>query len=159
MYGSGFCIALRPFRFLCRDSRWPESCKKTHEFGEKYVTKALNYRCEFLSNNGHSREFSDKQRRPILLYAMAEQTEDQTELRNRILQALMAAQETTAVLISNVFFLISRHPLVWQQPRTEVLALGERALDIDVLQKMGYLRNVIHEGIYLQAILLHPRSC
>jgi len=43
------------------------------------------------------------------MYAMAEQKEDRIELCNQILQALMA---TTAVLISNVFLLLSRHLLV-----------------------------------------------
>lgn len=140
-------MALGPFKFLFRDSKWPVSCKKTHDFAEKYVNKALNHRRQILSNhNDLALELGDKQQRHVLLYAMAEQTEDRIELRNQILQALMAAQETTAVLISNTFFLLSRHPLVWQQLRKEVLALADTALDTDVLQKMGYLRNVLHEG-------------
>ena len=44
---------------------------------------------------------------------MAQKTEDKKELRNEILQALMAAQETTAALISNVFFLLSRNEFIW----------------------------------------------
>ena len=77
---------------------------------------------------------------------MAEQINDKMELRNQILQALMAAQETIAVLISNVFFLLSRHPLVWQRLRKEIIALGDSVLDVDTLQNLKYLRNVLNES-------------
>lgn len=82
----------------------------------------------------------------ILLHAMAEQTNNKTELRNESLQALMAAQETTAVLISNVFFVLSRHPSVWQQLRVEVLSLMSQELNFDLLQNMKYLRKVLNES-------------
>lgn len=79
---------------------------------------------------------------------MAEQTEDRTQLRNEILQALMAAQETTAVLISNVFFLLSRHPSVWKELRQEALSLADDQLEMDILLNMKYLRNVLNEGMF-----------
>ncbi len=160
MFGSGFRIALGPFKFLHHDQKWHESCKLTHKFAEKYVDKALEYRRQS-SGNGIEPTVKDHDHRPqqILLYSLADQTGDRTELRNQILQALMAAQETTAVLISNVFFLLSRHPAVWQRLRMEVISLGDSELDVDLLQNMRYLHSVLYESKSFQKSIVDIESC
>lgn len=149
MFGSGFRIALGPLKFLFRDSKWPRSCEITHRFADYYVDKALQWRqegthLEKMQSTGG--ELKDHRQQHILLHGMAEQTEDRTELRNQILQALMAAQETTSILISNVFFLLSRHPIVWQRLRREVLLLEDHQITLDTLQNMKYLHNVLNES-------------
>lgn len=149
MLGSGIRIALGPFKFLYpyMDSKWLESCAITHKFADKFVQKALEYRRRrAIRTPGSQPDEMTGQKSPVLLHALAEQTEDSIELRNEILQALMAAQETTAALISNVFFLISRHPLVWQELRNEVIDLGKAELSVDCLQNMKYLSQVLNES-------------
>lgn len=81
-----------------------------------------------------------------LLQGMAEQTDDPFTLRNEILQALMAAQETTASLICNVFFLLSRHKPVWRKLHQHVVAIGDCELNAEALQSIPLLRNVLNEG-------------
>jgi cytochrome P450 len=76
---------------------------------------------------------------------MAEQTGDPIYLRNQILQALMAAQETTANLLGNIFFLISRNPDVFRKLKSEVLTIDDD-LNYNRLMGMKYLQNVINEG-------------
>ena len=149
MLGSGIRIALGPFKFLYpyMDSKWLNSCAITHKFTDKYVRKASEYRSPRASRTAAWQSNEKEGRRsPVLLHAIAEHTENPTELRNEILQALMAAQETTAALISNVFFLFSRHPLVWQKLRMEVTTLGKTDLNVDCLQNMEYLRQVLNES-------------
>lgn len=151
MLGSGIQIALGPFKFLYRymDSKWLGSCKITHQFAEKYVHKALKHRQTIEREVSQPKMEAEGTRKPyVLLFGMAEQTGDSMELRNEILQALMAAQETTAPLISNVFFLLSRHESIWQRLRKEVIALGYADLDQESLQGMNYLRNVLDESEY-----------
>ncbi|KAL9630576.1 MAG: hypothetical protein Q9164_006344, partial [Protoblastenia rupestris] len=153
MLGSGIRIALGPFKFLYRDPQWTASCRTTHQFAARYVTKAIAYRKSNLAKeNDLPDQEEGRQRRPVLLYAMAEQTDDAETLRNEILQALMAAQETTAALISNVFFLLSRHQSVWRQLRHEVLSLGDCKLEPEVLQGMKFLRNVLNETLRLHPV-------
>ena len=149
MFGSGFRIALGPLKFLFRDSKWPRSCEITHRFADSYVDKALQWRQEGMhleKMQSAGGELKDHRQQHILLHGMAEQTEDRTELRNHILQALMATQETTSILISNVFFQLSRHPIVWQRLRREVLLLEDHQITLDTLQNMKYLRNVLNES-------------
>ncbi|KAL8700344.1 MAG: hypothetical protein Q9201_005496, partial [Fulgogasparrea decipioides] len=148
MLGSGVQIALGPFKFLYPylDPKWLQSCRITHQFADKYVQKALQYRQTLDNDSSQVKEAAAVSRKPyVLLFGMAEQTIDERQLRNEVLQALMAAQETTAALISNVFFLLSRNEPVWQQLREEAVALGAEELDQVSLQDMRYLRNVLNE--------------
>lgn len=121
MLGSGIRIALGPFKFLypLMDKQWIRSCRMTYQLAETYVNKALQHRQ--VTMKAKEKETEPSLKSYILLYGIAEQTNDKIELRNGILQALMAAQETTASLISNVFFLLSRHPRVWHRLRKEVV--------------------------------------
>ena len=81
-----------------------------------------------------------------LLYHLALQTSNPLTLRNEIFQAFVAAQGTTAALLSNVFFLLARHPSVWAKLREEVLALGNEEPDFDRLLHMKYLQNILKES-------------
>jgi len=137
-------MGLGPLMFLHRDAKWHESNKTVHKFIDKYVDEALE-----------RKKLGDKERldgsgrqRPVLLDAMAEQSDDKMQLRNEALQAFIAAHETTACLISNIFYMLARHPLIWKKLREEVLTLGEVPLDFEVPMKLKYLRNVINESKY-----------
>ena len=143
--GSGMRIALGPFKILLSKSKWLEACETTHRFADFYADKALQHRQDFLAGENKAVEGGCIQPQ-ILLYNMAEQTGDRNDLRNQILQAMMAAQETTANLLSNVFFLLARNPNVMQRLRTEALSVGSSELNLDQLAKMKYLRNVLNEG-------------
>ena len=107
MLGAGIRIALGPFKFLYRDPKWRESCRSVHQAVERYAIRAIESRQEGkISSVTSTSESQSNRRQHVLLYALAQQTDDKTQLRNEIIQALMAAQETTASLISNVFFFI-----------------------------------------------------
>jgi cytochrome P450 len=134
-------IALGPLSFILPKKRWLEACAKSHRFADHYVQKALSYREEFLTGKINSKS----SKASILLYNMAEQTGDPIYLRNQILQALMAAQETTANLLGNIFFLISRNPDVFRKLKSEVLTI-DGDLNYNRLMGMKYLQNVINEG-------------
>ncbi|KAF4634825.1 hypothetical protein G7Y89_g3274 [Cudoniella acicularis] len=146
--GTGMRIALGPLNFLLSKKKWLRACATSHRFADHYVQKALKYREQFLAGKtdwGNSKA-------SILLYNMAEQTGDPIYLRNQILQALMAAQETTANLLGNIFFLISRHPAVFQKLRAQVLSTAGD-LDYNKLMGMKYLQNVINEALRLYPVL------
>lgn len=162
MLGSGIQIALGPFKFLYpfMDPEWPKSCKVTHQFADKHVEMALRNRHNVGKNGSQLEKEAAVTPKPyVLLHWMAEQTGDKTELRNEILQAMMAAQGTTAALISNVFSLVSRNKLTWKQLHEEIIALGPVNLDQGTLQSMKYLRNVLNESAFSCSVFaLVPQS-
>lgn len=150
MFGTGMRIALGPFKSLLWDPKWVKAYEKAHSFVEKYIDLTLESRQALLSEGQKTTSGSHSYN---LLSAMAEQTTDKIELRSEILQALMAAGETTAILISNVFFALSRHPGVWQKLRHEVLSIGTRELNFDLLQSLHYLRKVLNESMTFTKML------
>lgn len=156
MLGSGVQIALGPFKFLYQfmDPKWRESCRTIHLFTDRYVKRALDNRRRSGSKTLSDVESIAPYRQPYcLLFGIAEQTEDQLKLRNEILQAMMAAQETTAALISNVFFLLSRNQPVYQRLREEIFTLSETDLSQEKLQNMPYLSNVLKESVCFPLII------
>lgn len=141
--GAGIRMGLGPLGILLPEGKWLEACAKCHRFADYYVDRALEYR-EALRKNGDTDQ-DDSSRQGVLLYNMAEQTGDRICLRNQILQAFMASQETTANLLGNIFFILARHPRVFEKLRAEVLS-NDVPLDYNSLMKMKYLQNVINEG-------------
>jgi len=140
--GCGLRIALGPLSFLVPKGSWLKACRKTHDFANVYVERAVEYR------ERHSQNEDELVEHRTLLYNMAQQIGDRTTLRNQIVQAMMAAQETTAALISNVLRILATNAPIFTELRKEVLALGDQALDFDRLSRMEFLQNVITESTY-----------
>ena len=80
-----------------------------------------------------------------LLDGLAEQTSDRIEIRNQIIQGMMAAQDTTVVLLSNTFFLLSRSPAIWERLRNETASVGSRPLTLEDTKNFRLLRNILYE--------------
>jgi cytochrome P450 len=137
-------IAFGPLAFLLPRKKWYEAIAISHRYADYYVDKALEHRKQFLLGK-RALDVADSSQGRILLYNIAEKTGDRIYLRNQILQALMAAQDTTANLLGNVFFLLARHAEVWQRLRKEVLLIHD-VLDYNQLIGWKYLQNVFKEG-------------
>jgi cytochrome P450 len=148
--GGGLRMALGPLKFLHRDRKWHESNAQNHAFIEKYVDAALERKRLGVKN-------SENEKRPVLLDLMAEHMDDRIQLRNEATQAFVAAHETTACLISNVVFLLARHPDVQARVRDEARSIRDKPLDFDVVVKMKYLQNVINESNFDH--FLRSRQC
>ena len=150
-------MALGPLKFLHRDPKWRKSNKQNHRFINKYVDRALERQkqasSEAAAAAGRKSDDATQQRR-VLLETMAAQTDDRIALRNSAIQAFVAAHETTACLISNIFFLLARHPAAWRRLREEILStLGDAPLTFEAPTKLKYLRNVINESEFFLSLL------
>lgn len=144
----GFRMALGPLQFLHWSPKWHESNRSNQAIVEKYVDRALAR----VQGGATSREKGTK-KRPVLLEAMAEQSTDKEQLRNESMQALIAAHETTACLLSNMFWVLARRPDIWTKLRAEVIGvLGNSPLDFEGPLKLKYLRNVINETLRLYPV-------
>jgi cytochrome P450 len=140
--GCGMRIALGPLKVLLPKAGWLKACAITHKFADVYVDRALEYREKLEMTRGE--KATTKQR--TLLYNMAQQTGDKLVLRNQIVQAMMAATETTASLISTTIHVLATRPDVFTKLRAEILAVGDEPLNFDRLARIKYLQNVITES-------------
>ncbi|HYN86998.1 MAG TPA: cytochrome P450, partial [Ardenticatenaceae bacterium] len=75
---------------------------------------------------------------------------DDRQLRDEVITLLMAGHETTAVAMTWVWYLLSRHPAVQQRLHQELAeVLGRRTPTLDDLPKLKYTRMVIDETMRL----------
>ncbi|KAK9777521.1 putative Cytochrome P450 [Seiridium cardinale] len=84
-----------------------------------------------------------------LFYSM---TNDPEFIRNQVIQAMMAAQDTTSELLTNALFLFARHPKYWQQLRSEFVDRSEDDLSVESLRGSKSIENVLHETLRLHPI-------
>ncbi|KAF7538571.1 hypothetical protein G7054_g2801 [Neopestalotiopsis clavispora] len=146
--GCGLRIALGPLNFLMPKGSWLKACAKVHEFADIYVDRAIDYREKAsLSDNSQN-----KLKGRTLLFNMAQATTNKVILRDQAVQAMMAATETTASLISHVIRNLAMHPKVAAQVRADVLAVGDKPLDFDQLPRIKTLQHVITETLRLYPV-------
>lgn len=81
-----------------------------------------------------------------VLQGLAALTTDRKQLRDQILHILVASRDTTACLLSNLFFVLSRKPQVYEKLRREVLsAAGTEPATSNQLNSMQYLKWCVQE--------------
>jgi cytochrome P450 len=121
-----------PLAFLLRDRRFDEACNIVHRFMDEYIQKALK------SNT--------KPGRYNLLAELASSCRDPVRLRDELLNVLLAARDTTAGLLSSVFYFLAAHPETWDKLSKEVDELGGEVPDYKTLKEMKFLKSVLNES-------------
>ena len=132
--------------WLLNSSEFKSCNSKVHKFAEYYVNKALEL----------SHEELEKQQGYVFLYELAKQTRDTKVLRDQLLNILVAGRDTTAGLLSFVFFELARNPRVFAKLREEVeekFGVGEDArveeISFESLKLCEYLKAVLNECLRL----------
>lgn len=129
------------------DREFEEACRTVHAFCDGYVAKTLRAREAEEKISGQ--EKSGGKERYIFLNEIAKATKDPRQLRDEMLNVLLAGRDTTAGLLSNTFHALARHPKVWQRLKAEVDTLEGRLPDYECLKNMQYLKWVLNEGEHI----------
>lgn len=150
--------------YIFRDADWDAALVTVHSFVDRYISNALRKRCASSpastaptgpgskagEQGGGDDDDScivgpDGKKRYVFLYEMAKETSDPIELRHELLNVLLAGRDTTASLLSNTFFVLSRRPDIWAKLKEEVDALGGVFPDYDTLRGMKYVKYLLNE--------------
>ena len=119
-------------------SEFKADVKYCHEFVDRYVQRGLEYRRNLdLEKN--------EDERYVFLHELVKRTDDPVQIRSELLNVLLAGRDTTASLLSNVFFMLARTPSVWAKLRVEVDALNGELPTYAQIKDMKYLRAVLNE--------------
>ena len=129
---------------LHHDQKYKDACKTVHAFADKFVARALDYRNGLIKAPEKADDAT--RRKYIFLNELAQDTQDPQMLSDQIVNMLLAARDTTAGLLSFVFFMLVRRPDVWEKLRTEVTEGWEEPMTYESLQKFTYLRYVLQES-------------
>jgi cytochrome P450 len=132
-----------PYVWLYRNRKFDEACNTVHKFVDRFVYRALEYRKMHDMEKGTDEKAEG---RYVFLNELAKATQDPKQLRDELLNILLAGRDTTASLLSHTFHTLARRPDVWAKLKDEVDALGGKAPDYETLRNMKYLKYVLNES-------------
>lgn len=123
-----------------------------HQLVDYYVNIALD------PNASQSLKSSPDRERYVFLQALAKDTQDPKLLRDQMLNILLAGRDTTASLLSSVFYLLARDSRVWEKLRGEIinkfgtLTEAKEEITFTSLKDVTYLRYVLDEGRHVNEL-------
>ena len=124
--------------------------KEVHAFIDQYVESVLAYRRSLQENSATEDDAENKgQERYILLHELGKVTDDRYILRGELLTIFSAGRDTTAVLLSNIFYMLARRTDIWQKLRTEIRDLKGEKPSFEQLNRMEYLKWSVNESLRL----------
>ena len=92
--------------------------------------------------------------RYIFLHELIKQTRNKVEIRSELLNILLAGRDTTASLLSNVWWTLSKEPRIFANLQKEVNELGGEKPTYQQIKDMKYLRAILNESLRLVAKVL-----
>ncbi|KUJ19721.1 n-alkane-inducible cytochrome P450 [Mollisia scopiformis] len=121
--------------------------KRAFAYIDRFVDEALALR------NSSKSSRADETSKYIFLNELAKETGDRIELRDQILNVLLAGRDTTASLLSNTFWELARHPDIYAKLRDEVAFLNGREPTYEELKDMKYLKFCLNESLRLRPVV------
>jgi hypothetical protein len=146
------------FRSLLRNRQFKDDCYFVHAFVDGYVAEMQNH-LTLDHRKGNQDEQGGASVRYNLMGELADATNDPVQLRNELLNVLLAARDTTASLLSSTFFLLARNPRVWDRLQSEVAQLNARPPSYENTRDMRYVRAVLHESKPARGFYLSSTDC
>lgn len=122
-------------------AKFKAACKVVHAWADTYIEQWLRER-EFEK----SRKPASGSSKYVCLEQIADQVQNPRQLRDEMLNVLLAGRDTTAGLLSNTFHVLSRHLDLWEKLRAEVSTLEGRLPTYEDLKGLKYLKCVLNEG-------------
>ena len=93
----------------------------------------------------------EKKEKHVLLRQMVQQSQDPMALRDQILNVFFPARDTSAIAISNVVFMLARHPKHWESLRAEVTNIGDQPLTFELIRSLKIPKAIINETLRLRS--------
>lgn len=157
--GSGFADAFnRSQEFISGTARWGrwaelmpgakrfrEDTKQVHEFVDYFVDLGLAKRAQLGSRE--KPVSSEASGRYVFIDELVRQTTDRTRIRSELLNILLAGRDTTASLLTNVWFVLARRPDIWAKLQAEVATLEGAKPSFERLKDLKYLRALMNESL------------
>lgn len=129
------------------------SVKKVHAYMEAHVDKAIEHR-RLLEKTKEEDTKSDG--KYIFLNELAKLTGDRLVLRDQLLGIFVAGRDTTAALLSNLFFVLARNAEAYNKLRDEISTLNGQKPTLDDLKGLKYLTWCLNESQYQESNTIRP---
>lgn len=131
--------------------KFRESVREARGYVGNFVKKAIEYR-HSLDAEKHAGDNTSSQSRYVFLEELAKETDDPTEITDQVLNILLAGRDTTASLLSMVFYHLARRPDIWDHLRSEVATLDGKCPSFEELKQLKYLSWVVNESMFSSTV-------
>ncbi|KAF2832805.1 cytochrome P450 [Ophiobolus disseminans] len=130
-------LRLADFHWLYQPRKYKDACTLVKRYADSFVSRAL----EVQEKEGEEAAFS---RYPFII-DLYRNYQDLLQVRDQLINVLIAGRDTTACLSSWAFFLRVRHPTTMERLRNEITAVltdGSQPVIKAILAKMPYLKSL-----------------
>ncbi|KAI9882165.1 MAG: hypothetical protein M1823_006090 [Watsoniomyces obsoletus] len=137
----------RDLYWMITSKEFRTACKQVHEFVDHFVRLALDKKPSDKQQQGGKERY-------VFLEALVAETRDPKELRDQLLNILLAGRDTTASHLGWLFYLLARHPAIFEKLRATIIEQfgtydNPRNLTFSGLKSCQYLQNVNNETLRL----------
>ncbi|KAL1591909.1 hypothetical protein SLS60_011501 [Paraconiothyrium brasiliense] len=127
--------------FLRSNKEGEDALKICHAYVDKFVDQAMR---EHQAEKAAGKSDDD---RYVFIKELVKQTNDKERIRSELMNILLAGRDTTASLLSNMFFQLALRPDIWAKLREEVASLEGRLPTYEELRNMKYLKWCLNESL------------
>ncbi|OCL02187.1 cytochrome P450 [Glonium stellatum] len=138
---------LGPLAVFRHDRKSNEAIRLCHEYVDKFVDDAVRYR------ESHDLEKDAPAEKYVFLHELAKATKDKRRIRDESLNVLLAGRDTTASLLSNMFFEIAKRPEVWAKLKAEIGELNGQIPTYEQLRNLKYLKWCLNESLRIHPVV------
>jgi len=136
---------------LRQNKEGKDAIRICHAYVDKWVDQAVAWREE--QERKEKAGQAPKEERYVFIHELAKQTKDKKRIRDELINILLAGRDTTASLLSNMFFMIAKQPEVWQRIREEVASLEGRMPSYEELRNLKYVKWCLNESLRLHPVV------
>lgn len=145
------------YAWLDRDPEFGRACRVAHRYVEPFIQRAISRQQRRSASQKKQPLQGEEQsthhhppRRYCLLDELVQQESNPEKIRDQVMNILVAGRDTTASLLSSLFFILARRSDILAKVQDEVAALaGRGAPTYEDIKAMKYLNYVIKETLRL----------
>lgn len=146
---------LGPLNIFYRDQKANKCNHICREFARHFVEEAL-YAAEVKKEDKEERQAGTERQKHIFSHELAWRTSDKERILDELMNVLLAGRDTTASLLSNLFFMLAKNPAIWDKLRREVASLQGRPPTYEELRNLKYVQCCMNESLRLHPVV--PRN-
>ncbi|RMZ77693.1 hypothetical protein DV738_g4337, partial [Chaetothyriales sp. CBS 135597] len=153
---------LGPLSMVYRDPKADKCNRICRNFAWQFVEEAVEA-VETAKQSKNSKGVEDSQpdtdtkhQKRIFSHELASRTSDKQRILDELMNVLLAGRDTTASLLSNMFFMLAKNPRIWHKVRSEVAVLQGLPPTYDELHGLKYVQCCVNESLRLHPVV--PRN-
>jgi cytochrome P450 len=133
---------LGPLNWFYRDRVADESNRICRDFARQFVEDAFRT----VASGIEKREKAGTEpQKYVFAHELASRTTDKDRVLDELMNLLIAGRDTTASLLSNLFFVLAKNPTIWQKLRKEVATLDGCPPTYEQLRGLEYVQCCLNE--------------